>query len=59
MQYELTRIRQCDGSQHLQCMICNAKLNNSSLALVKLRTLPKAAWRWGNTRTQQLLEDSK
>ena len=37
VQYGFTCITEHDGSQCPQCMICNAKLSNSSLALAKLR----------------------
>ena len=37
VQYGFTCITECDGSQRPQCMICNAKLSNSSLAPAKLR----------------------
>uniref|UniRef100_A0AAQ4RQI6 DUF4371 domain-containing protein n=1 Tax=Gasterosteus aculeatus aculeatus TaxID=481459 RepID=A0AAQ4RQI6_GASAC len=37
VQYGFTCITECDGSQRPNCMICNAKLSNSSLAPAKLR----------------------
>ncbi|XP_067122548.1 protein FAM200C-like [Centruroides vittatus] len=37
VQYGFTCITERDGSQHPCCMICNAKLSNSSLAPAKLR----------------------
>lgn len=37
VQYGFTCITERDGSQRPQCMICNAKLSNSSLAPAKLR----------------------
>ncbi|KAG8231590.1 hypothetical protein J437_LFUL012282, partial [Ladona fulva] len=37
VQYGITCITECDGSQRPTCMICNAKLSNSSLAPAKLR----------------------
>ncbi|XP_032081565.1 protein ZBED8-like [Thamnophis elegans] len=37
VQYGFTCITERDGSQRPNCMICNAKLSNSSLALAKLR----------------------
>lgn len=37
VQYGFTCITERDGSEHPQCMICNAKLSNSSLAPAKLK----------------------
>ena len=37
VQYGFPCITERDGSQRSQCMICNAKLSNSSLAPAKLR----------------------
>lgn len=37
VQYGFTCITERDGSQRPNCMICNAKLSNSSLAPAKLR----------------------
>ena len=37
VQYGFTCIKECDGSQRPQCMICDARLSNSSLAPAKLK----------------------
>ena len=37
MQYGFTRVTESDGTQRPQCMLCNNKLSNSSLAPAKLR----------------------
>ena len=37
VQYGFTCIKERDGIQHPQCMICNAKLSHSSLASAKLK----------------------
>jgi len=37
VQYGFTCITEVDGSQHPQCMICDSKLSNSSLAPAKLK----------------------
>ena len=37
VQYGFTCVTESDGTQRPQCMLCNNKLNNSSLAPAKLR----------------------
>lgn len=47
VEYGLRCITEADGSQRPQCIICNAKLDNSRLAPEKTkRAFPKAARRW-------------
>ena len=47
------------GTQYSQCMLCNVKLSNSSLASAKLREHFTKVHGKGNIRTSQLINLSK